>query len=88
MESRTNIKRLWGIINEIIGKKGNKETTIDAIKVDNILRYNPKTIANELGNYFSNVGRTYAKKYQLVLNQLLITSVKYHKILNLYTLHQ
>ena len=28
------------------------------------------------------------KKYQLVLNQLLITSVKYHKILNLYTLHQ
>ena len=88
MESRSNIKRLWGIINEIIGNNGNKETTIDAIKVDNILRYNPKTIANELGNYFSNVGRTYAKKYQLVLNQLLITSVIYHKILNLYTLHQ
>ena len=62
MESRTNIKRLWGIINEIIGKKRNKETTIDAIKVVNILRYNPKTIANELGNYFSNVGSTYAKK--------------------------
>ena len=26
------------------------------------LRYNPKTITNELGNYFSNVGRTYANK--------------------------
>ena len=62
LESRTNIKRLWGLINEIIGKKGVRETTIDAIKVDNILRYNPKTITNELGNYFSNVGRTYANK--------------------------
>ena len=62
LESRTNIKRLWSLINEIIGKKGNRETTIDAIKVDNILRYNPKTITNELGNYFSNVGRTYANK--------------------------
>ena len=62
MESRTNIKRLWGIINEIIGKKGDRGTTIDAIKVNNILRYNPKTITNELGSYFSNVGRIYANK--------------------------
>ena len=47
LESKTNVKRLWGLINEIIGKRGSKATTIEAIKVDNILRYNPKTITND-----------------------------------------
>ena len=60
LESKTNTKRLWNLINEIIGKKTKTETTIDAIKVDNILRHNPKTITNELGKYFANVGKTYA----------------------------
>ena len=62
IESKTNTKRLWGIINEIIGKKSNKGTTIDAIKVDNILRHNSTTITNELGTYFSSVGKEYADK--------------------------
>ena len=60
LESKTNTKRLWKLINEIIGNKNKSETTIDAIKVDNILRHNPKTITNELGKYFANVGKTYA----------------------------
>ena len=42
LESKTNTKRLWNLINEIIGKKTKTETTIDAIKVDNILRHNPQ----------------------------------------------
>ena len=62
LESKTNTKRLWNLINEIIGKKTKTDITIDAIKVDNILRHNPKTITNELGKYFANVGRTYAAK--------------------------
>ena len=62
LESKTNTKRLWKLINEIIGKKNQTQTTIDAIKVDNILRHNPKTITNELGRYFANVGKAYASK--------------------------
>ena len=62
LESKTNVKRLWSLINEIIGKRGSKSTTIEAIKVDNTLRYNPKTITNELGKYFSSVGRVYANQ--------------------------
>ena len=62
LESKNNVKRLWGLINEIIGKRGSKTATIEAIKVDNTLRYNPKTITNELGNYFSSVGRFYANQ--------------------------
>ena len=62
LESKTNTKRLWKLINEIIGKKNKSETTIDAIKVDNILRHSPKIITNELGKYFASVGKNYATR--------------------------
>ena len=62
LESKRNTKKLWNLINEIIGTKKKSETKIDAIKVDNILRHNPKVITNELGKYFANVGKTYANK--------------------------
>ena len=57
MECKSNTKKLWTIINQVIGKTNNKMDTIEAIKVDNILKHGPKEITNSLAKYFSNVGQ-------------------------------
>ena len=61
-ECKTNTKKLWTIINQVIGKTNNKMDTIEAIKVDNILKHNPKEITNSLAQYFSNVGHLFSSK--------------------------
>ena len=44
IECKTNTKKLWNVINTIIGKTNKKSHTIDSIKVDNILKYTPGEI--------------------------------------------
>ena len=61
---KNNTKRLWETINRVIGHTHNKTTVIDRLRVDNIIRYDPKSIANELGKYFSTVGKTFAKNIE------------------------
>ena len=62
IECRNNTKKLWTIINQVIGKTNNKMDTIEAIKVDNILKHGPKEITNSLAKYFSNVGQMFSSK--------------------------
>ena len=50
---KNNTKKLWELINKNIGKTSNKNCIIDKIRVDNV---EPKEIANELCNYYSNIG--------------------------------
>ena len=56
----TNTKitqRNYGIlINKSIGKMSNKNCIIDKIRVGNVEHVEPKEIANELCNYYSNIG--------------------------------
>ena len=61
-EFRYNVKRLWQVINTCIGKINDKNNLINNIKVGNINIYDCKQIADEMGNYFSTIESTYAKK--------------------------
>lgn len=60
-EYRSETRKLWKLINEITHTTRNKTTLIECIKVGNIKYYNPKDITNELGQYFSTVGKRFAQ---------------------------
>ena len=57
-EIKTNGSKLWRLINKITNKSSNKQTVINKITVDEIVHERPKIIANELANYFANMGRS------------------------------
>ena len=60
MEFKSNLKKLWNMINRITGKLNDKSTTIDSLKIDNIEKEDSKTICNEFGTFFSNIGKEYS----------------------------
>ena len=59
-EYRNNSKKLWQVINEVIGKTRDKSTTIDYLTIAGIKEYGAKKISNSLAKYFSRVGQQYA----------------------------
>ena len=61
VEVKGNMKILWFIINQAISKHSDKSTTIESLKIDNIVVSGPKVITNELAKYFASVGKTYVK---------------------------
>ena len=61
-EYRSNIKKLWKIINEVSGKTNDKTQLIDSLKIGKFLESNGNKIANAFGKYFSGVGEKFAKK--------------------------
>ena len=62
VEFRSNTKKLWKTMNEIIGKTSNKETVINSLRSENMTLTEGKEIVNELGNHFSKIGKKYADK--------------------------
>ena len=62
IEIKTNIKKLWKVINNIIGKTKSNGSIIPYITVDGVKKYNPSEIANEFGHFYSNLGSSLAKK--------------------------
>ena len=61
-ESKTNTKKLWRVINNVIGKNKNKGSIIPYITVEGVHKYNPITIANEFRKFYSSLGSSLAKK--------------------------
>ena len=61
-EYQNNSKKLWHVINEIVGKHSDKSTTIDYLSINGIKEYGAKKIANSLAKFFSKVGQKYANK--------------------------
>ena len=57
-----NTKKLWGIINEISVRHNDKSSLIDCLKINNVLEYDTAKITNKFGEYFSSVGKDFAKK--------------------------
>ena len=53
---KNNTKKLWELINKSIGKTSNKNCIIDKIKIGNVEHVEPGEIANDLCNYYSNIG--------------------------------
>ena len=62
MKFKDNSKKLWKIINQIVGKQSDKTTVIPYLTIENIKIVGDQEIANELGKYFSQVGKKFANK--------------------------
>ena len=58
---KKNTKKLWEIVNHMLGKETNKTCAIEKLKIGNITYDNPTDISNELASYFTNVGSNHAK---------------------------
>ena len=55
---RNSSKKLWDMINRISHNERDKTNLIECLKINNIMDYNAKNIANEFGKYFSSIGKT------------------------------
>ena len=49
-------------MNAAINKKHDKSSVIDELTIDGVNVTQPNAIADTLGNYFANIGESYAKK--------------------------
>ena len=58
----TDSKKLWGILNQVIGKTRNKGSIIPFITVDGLKIHLPCRIANEFGKFHSTIGESMASK--------------------------
>ena len=61
-EFKRDSRKLWQLVNRIIGKSNNKIDSIDSLKIDSILKYDPSSITNGLCEFFANIGEEYANK--------------------------
>ena len=62
MKNTNKSKKLWQLINRLIGKENNKKHIIESIKVNEKLLDDPISITSELCDFFANVGEKYASK--------------------------
>ena len=63
-EFRQNGRKLWQLINRIIGKERNKLNIIESLKV-NIVKYDSDSITNSFNEFFSTVGEKLAKQHDV-----------------------
>ena len=63
-ELRTNTRKLWEMVNCIIGKVNDRRGVISKLKIDNIEVSNSEVIANSMASFYSSVGIDYAKRIQ------------------------
>ena len=61
-EYRQNGRKLWQLINRIIGRENNKHNTIESLKVDNFIKYDSESITNSFNKFFSTVGESLTKQ--------------------------
>ena len=62
MEYKQNGRKLWQLINRIIGKENNKQNTIESLKIDNMIKYDSESITKLIQRYFSTVGESLARQ--------------------------
>ena len=62
LEFKQDSRKLWKLVNKIIGKSNNKTESIDSLRVENMIKYDPESITNGFCEFFSSIGETYAKK--------------------------
>ena len=57
-------KKLWALINEVVGKKKSSGLIIPYITINGIRTYMPRKIVNEFAQFYSSLGQTLANKIQ------------------------
>ena len=63
-EFRQDSKRLWQLVNTLIGKETNKTHVIESIRSGSLLKYDPYSITNAFCEFFATVGEKYAEKFK------------------------
>ena len=61
-ENTTNTKKLWKVINNIIGKHKHSGSIISYITVDGVCKYDPDIIANKFGKFYLHLGSNLASQ--------------------------
>ena len=61
-EYKRQTKKLWGLINEISGKKNDKTGLIEYLQINGVKEYNSEKISNRFASYFAGVGKKFASK--------------------------
>ena len=60
IDFKNNTRKLWNIINSVVKKTSNKQCVINQLKVGSVVFTSGIDIANELGKYFSGIGKELA----------------------------
>ena len=70
-EFKSNTKKLWGLINNVIKKSTKKTDLVSTLTIEGLEVHHGKQIANEFGKFFSAVGKgkTLQTKF-LTLNKI------------------
>ena len=63
IEFRSNTRKLWKTINQVIGRNNDKSTCISELKTEKLVITRQIDIANELGRFFSTVGEKICKQH-------------------------
>ena len=81
-EYRQIRRKLWQLINRIIGKENSKHNTIESLKVDNLIKYGSESITNSFNDFFSTVGATLAKQQDCSSSELenYLKDLKQHRV--------
>ena len=61
---KSDTKKLWQTLNNVIGKHKDRTCCIDSLRVDNLTITSPAEISDKMCDYFSSVGKNYANKIQ------------------------
>ena len=61
-EYKSQTKKLWGLINEISGKKNDKSGVVEYLDIDGIREYSAQRICNRFAEYFAGVGKKFSGK--------------------------
>ena len=62
IEFKHDSRRLWSMINNVIGKTNDKMCVIEKLTVDNLEITNSEIIVNKLASHFAGIGKLYASK--------------------------
>ena len=69
-EFKQDSRKLWQLINRLIGKENNKQHVIESIRSSNTLKYDPYSITNTFCEFFSTIGEKYASKLTSSPNEI------------------
>ena len=67
---KSNVKKLWQLINNIIRKSNDKTSIIEYITVKNIKYHDAKEVSNQFGTYYSELGEKLSLKLQTKSNSI------------------
>ena len=61
-KAQSNLKKTWNLLKNVLNKPTSKSNNIESLNIDGVSISDPKTMANKLNSYFTNVARQIAEQ--------------------------